>query len=316
MRQKRFLEENTTKTADPKLYGFVSRGEDNRLQKSELAQRAYFDWILETFKQVDKSDVAPKQGSVVGNRADKLNNAASSEQILASLRKLREALLHQGASEFSKKVHLFSVRVSSAVGHYQTYIPSIQYLLSDARSLLTSGEYSEVASLLVLHVAHRNSNNCEALRLFFHHLDPHKHSRVLRTILAWGLGDYHAWMHLYNTESDHSMFAVMSMGLPAMLAHMVACIRTSYFTYPWEDLKKDLPKGLGWDELKHLHADSWELEGGIVHVRKRQRPRPKIQGEMVRPKPSLSLKEGNSVALRPDTAKTKSASVDETKAGP
>ncbi|GEQ68905.1 hypothetical protein JCM33374_g2574 [Metschnikowia sp. JCM 33374] len=269
-RQMRFSNKNgTSSKVDPKSYGYVSRGDDNILQTSDTAQREYFDWILETFKQVGRTESASTSNISSSSSVD-------SEQALASLRKLREAFLHQPPNEFSKKVHLFSVRVSSAVGHYQTYVPSIQYLLSDGCGLLTPTEQSEIASVMVLHVCHRNGHVAESLRIFNQYLDPHKDARILQTILAWASGDYHTWMSLYNSESDHSLFAVMTMGLPRIVEHMVACFDATYYTYGMSDLKKCLPKGVTWEEFRERYAVSWEVEDDTVHIRRRQ-PRVKSQ---------------------------------------
>ncbi|OBA21903.1 hypothetical protein METBIDRAFT_38975 [Metschnikowia bicuspidata var. bicuspidata NRRL YB-4993] len=260
------------KLVDPALYGYISRGEDSRLQHSETAQREYFDWILETFRQVENSGLA-----AVAECAEKMSadlgikgSSASSEQVLPSLRKLREALLHSPPSEFSKKVHLFSVRVSSAVGHYQTYVPSIQYLLADGRSLLTRTERKEMASILVLHVTHRTGDTSEGFRLFFQYLNPHKECRILQAIVAWAQGDYHAWMELYNSESDHSVFAIMTMGLATMMRHMIECFNGAYYTYSLEDLERCLPKGVTWAEFRERYNVPWELEDNTVHIRRRQ----------------------------------------------
>lgn len=285
-RKERFAPENE-RSRSPALdilaahrkYGFVSRGEESRLQKSVQAQREYFDWILETFRQVEKAGLALSPSSTEAFRggAWSQQSSANSEQVLTSLRKLREALLHQKPCEFSKKVYLFSVRVSSAVGHYQTYVPSIQYLLGDARMLLSATERSEVASILVLHVSHRNERNSEALGLFFTHLDAEKDARTLATVLAWAQGDYHAWMSLYNSESDHLVFAVMSMGLPRMMQHMVACFGDSFFTYKMTDFKECLPKGVTWEAFKEKYGVTWELEDDTVHIRRRQQKKGPIR---------------------------------------
>ena len=54
---------------------------------------------------------------------------------------------------------MFSVRISSVLGHYQTYIPSINYLILHRAELdLSDLEFEEIATILILHLVHLNEN--------------------------------------------------------------------------------------------------------------------------------------------------------------
>lgn len=303
-------------------YGFVSRGEDSRLQKSESAQREYFDWILEHFEpepdstesgernrdkeksgeKPNNGKTTPKVGSSWKESRTGLRSAGSglakSQSVLESergakpaekegkeekdvknsvdstlnaLRKLREALLHQKPTQFSIKVHLFSVRASGPVCHYQTYVPSINYLLSSAH-MLSESELKEMASILVLHVSHINRANESAFRLFHQYLDASSDKKVFSILHAWVSGNYAAWLRMYNLETDHTVHAIMKGGLVKVMAHMVSCMTKSYFTMDASDFdQKCLPGGVSRAEFLSVYAPSWREEDGTVVIRQRRK---------------------------------------------
>lgn len=291
-------------------YGFVSRGEDSRLQNSEQAQQEYFEWILQTFEgsrrlcgdniednggkardavggdgkgTVQVRETEQKGSEKVHQKKEKnatngknskgsvysKANDGSLDSTLASLRKLREAMLHQKPTTFSVKVHLFSVRISAPIDHYQTYIPSINYLL--ASGLLTDDEMEEIATLLVLHVSHCNHQDAQAFRIFDQHLLRDKNSHLYSVLVAWTTGDYHNWVAKFNGECDHCVHAIMARGLPKMMAHMVMCMTKSYFTLSVQDFKEEfLPKGMGVGEFIEKYALQWKEEEGKVVIRQRR----------------------------------------------
>ncbi|SGZ51580.1 CIC11C00000001112 [Sungouiella intermedia] len=285
-------------------YGFVSRGEDSRLQHSEEAQREYFEWILQTFegnkttvkdfkasgsmKEVQngnqtsqkdqKKDNIVADGRSTSNQ-DK-NTSASAENAkeratgsidstLAALRKLREAMLHQKPTEFSVKVHLFSVRVAAPVGHYQTYIPSINYLLSSG--LLTSDEKNEIATLLVLHVSHHNHQDEKAFRIFQQYHLQEKSSHLYSVLVAWSTGDFYRWLAMFNGENDPCIYSIMTGGLSKMMGHMVLCMTQAYFTLLTREFEdKFLPRGMLVGEFLEKYALKWKIEEGSVVIRDRR----------------------------------------------
>lgn len=287
-------------------YGFVSRGEDSRLQSSETAQREYFEWVLQTFEG-DRGPEGNAEGNTgIGGNAgvadekdsrkvhqkeknlkeknlkeknasngktkgsiDKTTSSGSIDSTLAALRKLREAMLHQKPTQFSVKVHLFSVRVSAPVGHYQTYIPSINYLL--ASGLLSTDEVEEIATLLVLHVSHHNHQDEKAFRIFNQHLLRDKNSHLYSVLVAWTTGDYHNWLAKFNGECDHCIHAIMAGGLPKIMGHMVTCMTKSYFTLASREFEeKFLPKGMSPNDFMEKYAQQWKEEERRLVMRQRR----------------------------------------------
>lgn len=243
LRQQRFSNNNEQKREKPS-YGFLSRGEDNRLQNSESARREYFDEILESFRDTE------------------------GEQVLSGLRKIREALLYKEADDFSKKVHLFSARVGSTLSHYQTYVPSIKYLLGEAKLLLTESERHEMATLLVLHMSHCNRNNSGAFSVYHEHFSDR--SKVYGTLIAWTTRDYVRWLADYRAETDASVYAIMTLGLKRMLVHMVECFNAAYFTFSKSDFEQLLPRAMLFEGFKKEYGVAWRDEKGSLVIRERR----------------------------------------------
>lgn len=283
-RRQRFASHTREKPTGLGGYGFVSRGDDNRLQQSDSARKAYFEEIMSSFvvyannlgpelrawlQNVEKAD--QKDGGVVDatqalSLADE--NKCTVNQILMALRKLREALLSSEANAFAKRVFLFSVRIAASMGHYQTYIPSIHYLLHRARLLLTPTEKSELATILSLHLAHFNQHNTKALETY--HQYKLNDRQLLKALKSWSTGDYFTWVKIYNSECDACKNAVMAMGLPHMMTHMIKVMQSSYFTVTKSHLDQHvLPDGVVYENLVQKYRCQWELYNDTVIVRKR-----------------------------------------------
>lgn len=283
-RRQRFASHTREKPTGIGGYGFVSRGDDHRLQQSDSARRAYFEEIMSSFvvyannlgpelrawlQNVEKTD--QEDGWIVDatqalSLADK--NKCTVNQILMALRKLREALLSSETDAFAKRVFLFSVRIAASMGHYQTYIPSIHYLLHRARPLLTPTEMSELATLLSLHLAHFNQHNTKALETY--HQYKLNDRQLFKALKSWSTGDYFTWVKIYNSECDACKSAVMAMGLPHMMSHLINVIQSSYFTVTKSYLEQHvLPDGVVYDDLVQKYRCQWQLDNDIVIVRKR-----------------------------------------------
>ena len=268
-RRKRFAQPVSTG------YGFVSRGEDDRLQKSESARTTFFDEIQRNF--VNFSEAGRLKGyseKVIKERLfhelpPNLLEVALVDPILESLRKLREALLKDKASEFSKRVFLFSVRVAAPTGKYQTYIPSIAYLLHQARALLKRQEVVEMVNLLILHVLHFNDDSNRAIQLYFEY--DLQDRRLLQIINAWAVGNYNTWIRHFNTERDGSRYAIMAQGAFKMVSLLVSEFSVSFFTMDHVLLRNFLPTGVDLEQLVLHYGCTWRSDGAVVVIRERGR---------------------------------------------
>lgn len=247
-----------TKPHNLNSFGLVSRG-DTALQKSAEARAQYFDEIISSFKPASVDAIESSLAQI----------SPEISQTLRKLRTLREALLKHKPDNFTKGVFLFSIRVGATVGHYQTYVASIMYLLNTACDLLTESEKLEIIGLLILHVSHCNHDNSRALRLFHENLSPSQDMLLYKVLLAWVNQDYYTWLRIYNNENDPAIYAIMSLGVEKMMSHMIECMSSSYFTYPKGSIKDTIPRGISWNDFKELYAVKWTEKDGTITIRSR-----------------------------------------------
>lgn len=251
----------------PPHYGFVSRGEESTLQSNEEAQKEYFEWILQHFeKEHKKLRKELKEGPDLANDR---NTPTPIDLTLTHLRKLREAMLHQKPLHFSKKIHLFSVRISAPVGHYQTYVPSINHLL-ELPELLSDLELREVAILLVLHISHHNRENEKSFRVFDKYLKRSENESIYQVLVAWATGDFYNWLRLYSQESDHCVHAVMSGGKGEMLSKLAEAMTRLFFTISTREFEKFLPERENALGFMEKYAPLWREENASIIVRARK----------------------------------------------
>lgn len=269
-------------------YGFVSRGEDDRLQKSDKHRRTFFSQILASFAAycsqtnmsddlskrlakltINESELAGIDRAVTDDKTKTL--AVTIDSILTSLRKLREALIHTKVDDFSKEVFLFSIRISANIGHYQTYIPSINFLLDQNIDKLTKEETREIATLLILHVLHFNRDFNLSIRLFYKYLDAEKDQKILSVITSYMVDDYYTWTKLYNAEVDSSVLAMMRYGVKHMVQLIIDCFTSSYFNMDVHELERFLPNGVVYETLAKEYKAPWVQNGDNIVIRQRKR---------------------------------------------
>ena len=228
--------------------------------------------MSETFKRMkdlNPNDFESAQSLQSNEESDK--KSVSMESLTMSLRKLRESLLHLKPSPFHKKVFLFSTRISYCCGQYQTYVPSINYLLLHKRALgLSSLEIEEVAVILVLHLTHFNNAPLEAILRYFQHI-PNRRD-ILQIIRCWIRNDYYTWIHTYNLIESFAVKSMMRLGLPTMLNHMIKILSSTYFTMRKSVIENELlPDDVEYDDLIRDYKVNWTVnDGGIVTLRRRQ----------------------------------------------
>lgn len=289
--------ERFNKPSHTSEYGFLSRGEDTRLRDSPEEREKFFESILRTFVTYCDSNtpstlnynlklfINSNSNDFLNDHNQKLDTKESDdhsrqqmhsdatiEKVLMSLRKLREALISQPPDQFTIKVFLFSIRITSMIGHYQSYIPSISYLLrKEPSKLLSSEETAEIAILMILHVSHCNNDNTKALRYYYKYIHKPDDTKTLEILKSWITKDYYNWIRLYNSESDNSRAHIMGFGLRTILEHMIFCMTRSYFTFKVCDLEKILPNGITYDHLVEKYQAPWRRNENTIIIRERAR---------------------------------------------
>ncbi|KAH3674958.1 hypothetical protein WICPIJ_009403 [Wickerhamomyces pijperi] len=278
-RKLRFSSMNSNKKSEQ--YGLLSRGEDNRLQRDPEARVAYFKKIQQDFtKGFYDSDFGQltevfdglslkgqgqdDDGSSTGSSTENKHNNKIIDDTLMSLRKLRESMLKITADDFTKSVFLFSIRISSRIGHYQTYLPSITYLLNH-QTILTDSELKEIAHLYILHVSHFTRDDMLALELC-HSYCP-GNLRLLEVLQAMRTSDYLHWLRLYHNEKDTAYRQVMKFALERMVKSAIRVITKAYFQLP-KAYVEDIFK-LKFEVLKDRYDCQWKQDEDKIVIRQR-----------------------------------------------
>lgn len=166
--------------------------------------------------------------------------------------------------DFAKSVFLYSVRIATRVGHYQTYVPSVNYLFKHS-SILSKTELNEIATIFSLHLAHFSNDNETALTIQFKYAkDDIKLQRILK---AWRTTDYITWLDLYDTEKDVLYHRMMEFGVDKMIKHSIKCIQKSYFQLPNSYINQLFHMDI--EALQKGYTCGWELKDNTVVIRSR-----------------------------------------------
>lgn len=236
-------------------FGLASRG-DNTLKLTESGKQVeYFISLKRRF--TDSRDEKDTQ------------------QVLAGLRKLREALLSSKPSQFSVNVSLYSIQVSVRLGHYQTYIPCCGYLIDRViknpqfKGYLKAREISEVVEIYAIHLGHLEESN---LNLCFQMLQQY----VVKTEPAWKLlqakvdSNYFQWFKAYS-EYRHQKVVEVS-GKSQMTKILVASINQAYFQIDKSYVETLLAETMSYEQLTRSQAgcQKWTLTGDRVIVKQRK----------------------------------------------
>ncbi|CAH6722271.1 hypothetical protein CLIB1444_08S05688 [[Candida] jaroonii] len=257
-------------------YGFVSRGEDDRLQRSSKEREKFFDKIIRKFiaycESNDTSTLSKElKRFTEDHQSDEKIKNVTMDSILSSLRKLRESMINGKCDKFTVKVFLFSIRISANIGHYQTYLPSIHFLLQQQdQELLQKPEKREIVTLLILHLSHFSKNNLKAFKEYFEYFKDEEDPTLLRTLKSWSTKDCFNWIRLYNNENDSAKSTIMRFGINAIIERMIQTINVSYFHLDLDYLNRSLPNGITFDNLQKNHNVTWKVEGKNLIIRERK----------------------------------------------
>ncbi|KAK0620949.1 hypothetical protein B0T14DRAFT_396066, partial [Immersiella caudata] len=186
--------------------------------------------------------------------------------LLSALRKLRESLVATSRTDtFASQVYLFSIRLGILTSHLETYHPSLLHLLRVIHpvSNLTSTEYTEVVSYLVLDTACRRDDLSEAYFLRNkYRLREGKVDGVLRALVR---GDWVLWGRMRRAVDGYGR-KLMEMAEGGVRGHALRAFGRAYLSVGVEYLEKSV--FMGWEELKGEYGVGWERCGGRVVIRK------------------------------------------------
>ncbi|QPG76142.1 hypothetical protein FOA43_003528 [Brettanomyces nanus] len=262
-RKARFAKEDTQFQRDKeKNFGLTSRGEDLRLQTDENARTKLYENTIKRSRQFIR------EGGEGRNRDD----------ILMNFRKLRESILRLGATESSKKILLGSMRFSAWIGHYQSYIPTINELLDNQHldsTFLDHKELEEAWSYLCLHVVHFGMEYEKGFRIFFDHVKGNE--TVYRLLVSYTTKDYYTWMKIYSLLSKEkkdwqkiNYFKILqSAAYDVVLKSVIKQLQCSYFVLDRKLIEEFT--GLQYEILVKRFDLNWTLDlvSSLVKLRER-----------------------------------------------
>ncbi|ODV87234.1 hypothetical protein CANARDRAFT_21200 [[Candida] arabinofermentans NRRL YB-2248] len=281
-RRKRFEEQSANierqKSDD---YGLISRGEDLRLQTNEADRLRLYSKIQ---KELEERDATV--------------DTVRDDRILMSFRKMRESLLALKPDSFTRDVFMESIRFSVSIGHHQSYIPSIYYLIEsdNVQNNLSKAESDEITMFLILHKLHFSNEIEESFNILLNTFGGLSISETLKTldlanlhrltdpecillvIYSYSIKDYFLWQKLYAYLSDNpqkqfhcNCATIMSFSMKAMVKIAIQRLGISFFT-----LNKSVVKnftGVDWESLVGDYGVPWSVDennDNIIIIRKRK----------------------------------------------
>ncbi|KAK3399860.1 hypothetical protein B0T20DRAFT_434352 [Sordaria brevicollis] len=190
-------------------------------------------------------------------------------QILSALRKLREALVASSRiDDFTTQVYLFAVRLGILSSSFETYLPSLLYLLRvihrSPSHPLTSVEYHEVVSYLVLDTACRRGDLAEAYN--FRNRYGLKDAKVDATLKALVMDDWVAWRRTKRSVDGYRV-RLMEFAEPGIRQTILKAFGRAYLSVGYEYLEEVM--GMKWEEMVRGYGVGWEREdSGRVVIRR------------------------------------------------
>ncbi|KAK1780150.1 hypothetical protein QBC45DRAFT_409200 [Copromyces sp. CBS 386.78] len=189
-------------------------------------------------------------------------------QILSALRKLREALVASSRlDDFTTQVYLFAVRLGILSSSFETYLPSLLYLLRvihrSPSHPLTSIEYHEVVSCLVLDTACRRGDLAEAYAL--RNKYKLQDAKMDATLKALVMDDWVSWRRTKRSVDGYRV-RLMEFAEPGIRGHILKAFGRAYLSVGPEYLEETM--GMKWEEMVERLGVGWELDKGKVVIRK------------------------------------------------
>lgn len=160
------------------------------------------------------------------------------------------------------------MRLGILSSSFETYLPSLLYLLRvihrSPSHPLTSVEYHEVVSYLVLDTACRRGDLAEAYSL--RNKYKLKDAKVDATLKALVMDDWVVWRRTKKSVDGYRV-RLMEFAEPAVRGHILKAFGRAYLSVGREYLEETM--GMRWEEMVDRFGVGWELEGsGKVVIRK------------------------------------------------
>ena len=196
------------------------------------------------------------------------NNAKALSDIMMALRKLREGIVASNRiDDFAIQAYLFSIRLSVLAKQPESYHPAILYVLRrlDARWMLSSLEFDELVSYLVLDMACRRMNLAEAysLRHRYRLKDP-KVDAVLHALVH----DNYFRFHRMKAMVDGHRARIMDFAEDEVRMQTLKAFGRTYLSVDLDFL--EATTHAKWDDLVKKDGVGWEADSKKVVIRRVQ----------------------------------------------
>lgn len=201
--------------------------------------------------------------------------------ILTALRKLREGLLGSSSSApsplFAQRVHVFNIRLAILAHSWESYLPSLMYLLSKLHTKshpLPRSELVEMTSYLILDLATRQEDPGAAYALRYNSkirfgYENHYVNTILKSVMT---GDWVAFWRI-RRRVDGYVRAILHWHAEKLRKVALKAVGRTYMTCDAKYILASASGGeMSWDELVKAEDVGWALEGDKVIIRK---PKPR-----------------------------------------
>jgi hypothetical protein len=216
----------------------------------------------------------PSSTSIPGqtSQTPKLGGAAKTppspemEIILMAMRKLREAIVATRRHDaFAQRSYIFLLRASILVSHWESYVPTLLYLLNDIHPFtpLPPHELNECVIYHILDLACRQSDYTAAYttKLAYNIRD----RRVEAILRALVMDDWTMFWRV-RRRVDGFQRAILGWAEQSVRLHALKCLGRSYFSA--EKGFVEAAAGMEWKGLVE-EGVGWELgDGDVVIIRR------------------------------------------------
>ncbi|GME92463.1 unnamed protein product [[Candida] boidinii] len=256
-------------------FGLVSRGEDLRLQNDIKERTKFFESVKERY------DLVKSMGLPISEK-DK-------DFILMSMRKLREASLRiVELDKLTKEIFFFSIEFSISVGHHQSYIPAINFLLSKisidnkkSSDVLSEKEVEFLINCIILYNINFLKQREESLNFFYKFYSSFDFlsipdvddltlmsdtQLIYKNIECLITDDFHCWLKILRHQKRYnsSYYSIMKLGLQNVIRLGLDVLGKSYNMLNLSVLEEYMLTD--WKELVSIYKCPWKLNEDTKNV--------------------------------------------------
>ena len=189
--------------------------------------------------------------------------------ILMAMRKVREAIVASDRKDtFALRAYSFIIRATILMRHMESYHPALLHLLRDIHPVtsLTASELHEFVGFYMLDLSCRQNDLATACKVGCRY--GYKDDKVNSVLKAIIHRNYYAFWKVKSFMSSYQQ-RLLEYGEEAMRRYALECLGKSYLSVDRDFLERSTQRV--WEELKDDSGLNWQLEEGIVTIRRIKR---------------------------------------------